>query len=397
MQSSLTQRWQEALHNNYGTPPLALVAGSGATVTGEDGQNYLDLLSGIAVNSLGHAHPAIIDAITTQASQLGHTSNLQVHPRTVELAEKIASLVDTDKPVRTFFCNSGAEANEAAFKLARLTGKTRILSADNSFHGRTMGALAVTGQSAKREPFNPMVADVEFYDYTNVQSLIDLVEKDPADIAAIWVEPIQGEGGVVEPDPKLLPVMRELCDKHEILMVVDEVQTGIGRCGSWFAYEHSGIIPDILLLAKGLGGGLPIGACVCIGEKADLFQPGQHGTTFGGNPIVSAAALAVLGEIESAGLLHHVHRLGKLVSADIECLAHDSISHVRGEGALLGIVLKEPIAPAAEKIARDEGFLINAPRPDVIRLAPPLIVSEEQMATFVKALPAILDKARLNS
>lgn len=391
--STLTTRWDTALMRNYGTPPLELVSGRGATVTAADGREYVDLLAGIAVNSLGHAHPAVIEAVSRQVAELGHVSNLYVHPTVVALAERLEDLLAVDERVRTFFCNSGAEANEAAFKIARRTGRSRILAAENGFHGRTMGALAMTGQPAKREPFEPMPAGVEYFPYGDIAALTALVDKAPSDTAAVIIEPLQGEGGVVEPPEGFLADVRALCTEHGILMMVDEVQTGIARTGAMFASRKAGVTPDVITLAKGLGGGLPIGACLGIGSAGDLLTAGQHGTTFGGNPIACAAALAVLDTIASDDLIAHVDRLGKIIAADIECLDHPLVDHVRGRGLLLGVVLTSPAAKAVEEAARDVGYLVGATAADVVRLAPPLILTEQQAATFVAALPAILDAA----
>ena len=391
--TDLTARWDAALMRNYGTPGVELVSGHGAVVTDTSGRQYLDLLGGIAVNSLGHAHPAVVEAVSRQVAELGHVSNLYIHPRVVELAERLESLLATDRGVRAFFCNSGAEANEAAFKIARRTGRSRILAAENGFHGRTMGALAMTGQPAKRAPFDPMPAGVEFFPYGDIDALTALVERDPSQTAAVIVEPLQGEGGVVEPPAGFLSAVRRLCDTHGVLMIVDEVQTGIGRTGTMFACRHDGIVPDVITLAKGLGGGLPIGACLAVGEAGELLTAGQHGTTFGGNPISCAAALAVLETIDREDLIAHTDRLGKLLTADIECLGHRLVDHVRGRGLLLGIVLTEPIAGAVEAAARDAGYLVGATQPGVVRLAPPLILTETQAAGFVADLPAILDSA----
>lgn len=389
--SDLTARWDTALMRNYGTPPLELVAGRGSVVTDSSGKEYLDLLAGIAVNSLGHAHPAIVEAVSRQIGELGHVSNLYVHPTVVALAERLESLLAVDQPVRAYFCNSGAEANEAAFKIARRTGRSRILAAENGFHGRTMGALAMTGQPAKRTPFEPMPAGVEFFPYGDIDALRVLVEQAPADTAAVIVEPIQGEGGVVEPPEGFLADVRALCTEYGVLMIVDEVQTGIGRTGAIMATRKAGVVPDAITLAKGLGGGLPIGACLGIGPAGDLLTAGQHGSTFGGNPVSCAAALAVLDTIESDDLLAHVGRLGKILTAEIECLDHPLVDHVRGQGLLLGMVLTEPRSKEVEVAARDAGYLVGATAADVVRLAPPLIFTEDEAARFVTALPSILD------
>jgi len=392
--STLTARWDAAFMRNYGTPPLELVSGRGVTVTAADGREYVDLLAGIAVNALGHAHPAVVEAVSRQVAELGHVSNLYVHPTAVALAERLESLLAVDAPVRAFFCNSGAEANEAAFKIARRTGRSRILAAENGFHGRTMGALAMTGQPAKREPFEPMPAGVEFYPYGDIAALTALVEQAPADTAAIILEPLQGEGGVVEPPEGFLADVRALCTEHGILMMVDEVQTGVGRTGAMFATRKAGVVPDVITLAKGLGGGLPIGACLGVGAAGDLLAAGQHGTTFGGNPVACAAALAVLDTLEADDLVAHVDRLGKMIAAEIECLDHPLVDHVRGRGLLLGMVLTAPLAKAVEVAARDAGYLVGATVADVVRIAPPLVLTEAQAADFVAALPAILDAAQ---
>lgn len=391
--TTLTSRWDASVMRTYGTPPLELVSGRGVTVTAADGREYTDLLGGIAVNSLGHAHPAVVDAVSRQVAQLGHVSNLYVHPTVVELAERLESLVAVDEPVRAFFCNSGGEANEAAFKIARRTGRSRILAADNAFHGRTMGALAMTGQPAKREPFEPMPGGVEFFPYGDATALSALIAQAPDDTAAVIVEPLQGEGGVVEPPEGFLAEVRRLCTRHGILMIVDEVQTGIGRTGAMFASRRAGVVPDVITLAKGLGGGLPIGACLGVGAAGEVLTAGQHGTTFGGNPIACAAALAVLDTVEAEELVAHVDRLGKVLAAEIESLDHPLVAHVRGRGLLLGVVLTSPVAKGLELAARDAGYLVGATQSDVLRLAPPLILTEDRAATFVADLPAILDAA----
>ncbi len=391
--TTLTSRWDASLMRNYGTPPLELVSGRGATVTGSDGREYVDLLGGIAVNVLGHAHPAVVEAVSRQVAELGHISNLYIHPVVVELAERLERSLAVDAPVRTFFCNSGAEANEAAFKIARRTGRPRVLAADNGFHGRTMGALAMTGQPSKREPFEPMPPGVEFFPYGDIEALTALVEQAPEATAAVIVEPLQGEGGVVEPPEGHLAAIRDLCTRHGVLMMVDEVQTGLGRTGAMYASRRAGVVPDVITLAKGLGGGLPIGACLGIGAAGELLTAGQHGTTFGGNPVACAAATAVLDTLERDDLLAHSDRLGTTLAAEIERLDHPLVAHVRGRGLLLGIVLTSPAGKAVEAAAREAGYLLGATQPDVVRLAPPLVLSDEQAGAFVAALPAILDNA----
>jgi acetylornithine/N-succinyldiaminopimelate aminotransferase len=393
MTAPLQQRWNANLMANYGTPPVALVRGDGAVVTDADGKEYLDLLGGIAVNVLGHAHPAVITAVTTQIATLGHVSNLYINEPAIALAEQLLAHLGTED-ARVLFGNSGAEANEAAFKIARRTGRPTIIAAENSFHGRTMGALAMTGQSAKRTPFEPMPAGVQFVPYGDVAALEAVVD---SDTAAVMLEPIMGEYGVVVPPEGYLAAAREITTRHGALLMLDEVQTGMGRTGWFFAYQATGIVPDVVTLAKGLGGGLPLGVCIGIGKAGALLELGQHGTTFGGNPVCCAAALAVLATLRQDNLLTRADALGKEIAAGIEELGHPLVDHVRGAGLLLGVVLRAPVAPAAERAARDAGFLVNAARPDVLRLAPPLVLTDEQANRFIAALPAILDTAGASS
>lgn len=387
--AALQDRWRASLMDNYGTPPLALVRGSGAVVTDADGRDYLDLLGGIAVNALGHAHPAVVAAVTEQVATLGHVSNLFVAEPPVRLAEELLAHVGV--PGRVLFTNSGAEANEVAFKIARLTGRPRIIAAEGAFHGRTMGALAMTGQPAKRAPFEPMAPGVEFVPYGDVAALETAVD---GDTAALVLEPIQGEGGVVVPPEGYLAAAREITRRHGALLVLDEVQTGIGRTGTFLAHQAFGIVPDVVTLAKGLGGGLPIGACLGLGAAADLLTPGQHGTTFGGNPVCCAAALAVLATLREEDLVAHAAAAGKELAGGIEALGHPLVDHVRGRGLLLGVVLTAPVAPAVVTAAREAGFLLNATGPDVLRLAPPLVISHEQVGDVLTALPTVLDAAQ---
>jgi acetylornithine aminotransferase len=385
---TLIERWSDVMMDNYGTPPLALASGDGAVVTDENGKSYLDLLGGIAVNILGHRHPAIIEAVTTQLNTLGHTSNLYATEPGIALAE--ALLDQLDAPARVFFCNSGTEANEVAFKITRLTGRTKLVAAQGAFHGRTMGSLALTGQPTKQAPFEPLPGDVTHVPYGDIDELARAVDKDTA---AVFLEPIMGEGGVVVPPEGYLVAAREITSRHGALLVLDEVQTGVGRTGAFFAHQHDGISPDIVTLAKGLGGGLPIGACLAVGPTADLLTPGLHGSTFGGNPVCTAAALAVLRVLAAEDLVNRADLLGKALSHGIESLGHPLVDHVRGRGLLRGVVLTAPQGKAVEIAARDAGFLVNAAAPDVVRLAPPLIITEVQIDDFLTALPAILDEA----
>lgn len=384
----LLDRWEAVMMNNYGTPPLALAGGDGAVVTDVDGKTYLDLLAGIAVNVLGHRHPAVIEAVTSQLNTLGHVSNLYATEPGVALAEALVAHLGAH--ARVFFCNSGAEANEAAFKLTRLTGRTKIVAAEGGFHGRTMGALALTGQQAKREPFEPLPGEVVFVPYGDVDSLTAAVG---GDTAAVFLEPIMGEGGVVVPPAGYLAAAREITLRHGALLVLDEVQTGVGRTGTFYAHQRDGIVPDVVTLAKGLGGGLPIGACLAVGSAADLMGPGMHGSTFGGNPVCTAAALAVLQAIADEDLIVRADLLGKYLADGVESLRHPLVDHVRGQGLLRGVVLTAPHAKAVETAAREAGFLVNAAAPDVVRLAPPLIITEAQLDGFLAAFPGILDIA----
>jgi acetylornithine aminotransferase len=384
--STLLRRWSGVMMNNYGTPPLALATGDGAVVTDEDGKSYVDLLGGIAVNILGHRHPAVIDAVTKQMNTLGHTSNLYATEPGIALAEALVGLLGAE--ARVFFCNSGTEANEVAFKITRLTGRTDLVAAHGAFHGRTMGSLALTGQPSKQEPFAPLPGDVTHVPYGDTEALAAAVDDSTA---AVFLEPIMGEGGVVVPPAGYLAAAREITTKHGALLVLDEVQTGMGRTGAFFAHQHDGIAPDIVTLAKGLGGGLPIGACLAVGETADLLTPGLHGSTFGGNPVCTAAALAVLKVLADDGLINRADMLGKTLSAGVESLGHPLVDHVRGRGLLQGVVLSAEVAKPVEAAARDAGFLVNAAAPDVVRLAPPLVITEGQIDDFLTALPGILD------
>ncbi len=383
-------RWAGALMNNFGTPPVELVRGSGAVVVDADGRQYLDLLGGIAVNSLGHAHPAVVAAVSAQIATLGHVSNFFTHPTVLELAERLLDISGARDEGRVLFCNSGAEANEAAFKIARRTGRPRMIATDGAFHGRTMGALALTGQPAKRAPFEPMPPGVEFVPYGDADALDRAVDES---VAAVFLEPILGEAGVIPAPDGYLADARRITADRGALLVIDEVQTGIGRTGVWLAHQRAGITPDVITLAKGLGGGMPIGATIGIGAAGLLLQPGQHGSTFAGNPVCAAAALAVLDTIERDGLLGHTSALGKHIRSGIEDLGHPMIDHVRGDGLLLGVVLAAEIGAAAALAARDAGYIVNAPAADVLRLAPPLILTTEQADRFVADLPAILDTA----
>ncbi|HEY2507403.1 MAG TPA: acetylornithine transaminase [Streptosporangiaceae bacterium] len=387
----LQDRYGASMMLTYGMPPVALASGKGCQVCDVDGNSYLDLIAGIAVSSLGHAHPAIIDAVSSQVATLAHTSNLFLHERQVELAERLIQLLGTDG--RVFLANSGAEANEAALKLVRRAqGPQRpvIVAAENGFHGRTMGALSLTGKPAIREPFQPFGVDVRFVPYGDAAALAEAVGPD---CAAVFLEPTLGEGGVVPAPAGYLKAAREACDEAGALLVLDEIQSGIGRTGAWFAHQAEGIAPDVLTLAKGLGGGLPIGACIGIGRNGTVLGKGDHGSTFGGNPIACAAALAVLDTIERDGLLANVTAVGARLADGIAALGHPLVAGVRGNGLWLAIVLTGKAATAVAATAQRHGFLVNAVQPDAVRLAPPLILSAAEADSFIAALPGILDAA----
>ncbi|MFC7893818.1 acetylornithine transaminase [Streptomyces sp. NPDC057381] len=387
--AELTERWQGTLMNNYGTPRLPLVRGEGARLWDADGKEYLDFVGGIAVNALGHAHPAVVDAVSRQIASLGHVSNLFIAEPPVALAERLLQRFGRDGKV--YFCNSGAEANEGAFKIGRLTGRPHMVATDGGFHGRTMGALALTGQPGKQAPFLPLPGDVTHVPYGDAQALAAAVTEETA---LVIIEPVQGENGVVVPPPGYLKAARAITAATGALLVLDEVQTGVGRTGHWFEYQaHEGVLPDVVTLAKGLGGGLPLGATVAFGRAAELLQPGHHGTTFGGNPVACAAGLAVLDTIADEGLLENVKRQGEKIRGGVEGLGHPLVAHVRGAGLLLGIVLTGPLAPQVQQAAQDAGILVNAPAPDVVRLMPPLNLGDDAVDAFLGALPGILDQA----
>ncbi|WP_123577174.1 acetylornithine transaminase [Luteococcus japonicus] len=379
--------------NTFGAPKRVFVRGEGVHVWDADGKRYLDLLSGIAVNALGHAHPTVLAAITSQLSTLGHVSNFFATPSQIALAEKlaaIATLHSPELPAKVFFTNSGTEANEAAFKATRLTGRRRIVAMEGSFHGRTMGALAITSSEKYRKPFEPLPGDVVFVPFGDVEALRAAVDQT---VAAVVLEPVQGENGVIPASDGYLAAAREITTQQGALLWVDEVQTGMGRCGSWLAHTPSGITADLVTMAKGLGNGFPIGACIATGRAAELFTPGSHGTTFGGNPVAAIAGLAVFGVIERDGLLEHVTQAGEHLAEQVMALGHPAIKQVRGRGLLRGIVLADERAAATNEALLEAGFITNAPRSDVLRIAPPLITSSEQLDSFVSALPAALDAA----
>ena len=387
----LQARFGAALMGNYGIPPVALVRGQGCQVWDADGHEYTDLIAGIAVSSLGHAHPAIIEAVSRQVRAIAHTSNLFLHEGEIALAERLLGLLAADG--RVFFTNSGTEANEAALKLVRRQqgpGRPVMVAAEGGFHGRSMGALALTGKESIRQPFGPFGVEVLFVRYGDTGALADAVGPD---CAAVFLEPCQGEAGVVPAPAGYLAAAREVCDSQGALLVIDEIQSGIGRTGGWFAHQADGVVPDVLTLAKGLGGGLPIGACIGLGPAATTLARGDHGSTFGGNPVACAAALAVLATIEADGLLAHAAAIGARLVGGLAGIGHPLLAGVRGRGLWLAALLARPVAGSVEAACRRAGFLVNAVQPDAIRLAPPLILSAGQADEFLATLPAILDEA----
>lgn len=383
---SINKEWTALMQDNYGTPNLHLIRGKGLEVWDEQGKKYLDFLGGIATNLLGHNHSQVTKAIGDQSKVLSHVSNFYSHEPGLELAAELIEMTG-DKSARVFFCNSGAEANEAAMKLSRLTGRTRIVAAQNSFHGRTMGALSLTGQPAKRNPFKPLIKNIKHVPYGDLETLRKAVTKKTA---MLILEPIMGEAGVVVPPSGYLKAAREVCDKTGALLVIDAVQTGMGRTGSWFGYEKEGFSPDVITIAKGLGGGLPLGAMIGLGRAASLFKPGMHGTTFGGNPISCAAALAVIKEIKAKDYLALNRAKGALLRNVISPIV--GVKEVRGEGLLIGIVVAESKAKEAAQGLQERGFLVNAANENVIRLAPSYLVSESQIMKFATAFNELCEE-----
>ena len=371
------KRWQKSLQDNYGTPSIELVSGKGSVVKDSAGNTYLDFLAGIATNVLGHAHPAIVKAVSKQVSTLGHVSNFYAHPNVLELAEKLQKMTG-DKSARVFFCNSGAEANEAALKLSRKTGKYKVVATQEAFHGRTMGALSLTGQPAKRNPFKPLIKGIKHVPFGNSAAMKRAINKKTA---MVIVEPIMGEAGVIVPPKDYLKNLRQYCDENGALLVFDCVQTGMGRTGDWFGYEYSGVKPDVITLAKGLGGGLPLGAMIALGSASKLFAAGDHGSTFGGNPIATAAALAVISSIEKEKILAHVDAVGEFLLEELALIP--GVSEARGAGLLIGLTLDKPIAKLVTKRCQELGALINAPGESMIRIAPALNVTMRQAQKFL--------------
>ncbi|GAA4241125.1 acetylornithine transaminase [Actinomadura meridiana] len=394
--SGLRERFETAFMPNYGVPPVALARGEGCRVWDADGREYLDLIAGIAVSSLGHGHRAIVAAVSSQVATLAHTSNLFVNEPEVLLAERLLGLLGGDG--RVFLTNSGTEANECALKLAikygKANGRSYIVAAENGFHGRSMGALSLTGKAAIREPFGPFGVNVRFVPYGDADALKAAVDEH---CAAVFMEPTLGEAGVVPPPDGYFAAVREVCDATGALFVADEIQSAIGRTGTWFAFQHENARPDVITLAKGLGGGLPIGVCIAFGPHGTLFAKGDHGSTFGGNPVSAAAALAVLTTIDQDGLLANAAAVGDTLAEGLRAIDHPLLGRERGRGLWRAAVLTGPHAPAVEAAARDAGFLINAVAPDALRIAPPLILTAEEARSFTAAFTAILDAAGTES
>lgn len=374
--AQVSTAWKKALQDNYGVPSISLVKGKGSEVYDVEGKKYLDLLGGIATNVLGHAHPAIVKAVSKQVGTLGHVSNFYAHPNVIQLAQQLASMTG-DKSARVFFAQSGAEANEAAMKLSRRTGKYRIVAAQGAFHGRTMGALSMTGQPSKREPFLPLIKGIKHVPYGDIKAMRRAIS---SKTAMVILEPIMGEAGVIVPPADYLAQVRELCTQKGALLVIDAVQTGMGRTGDWFGYEYSGITPDVITLAKGLGGGLPLGAMIALGDAAQLFVAGDHGSTFGGNPITTAAALAVIKVIEKDKIMIKVRKDQDFIMHKIALI--EGVSEVRGAGLLIGIQLDKPIASKITLLMREQGVLVNAANDSTIRIAPALNISRIQLTKF---------------
>ena len=374
--AQVSTAWKKSIQDNYGVPSISLVKGKGSEVYDVEGNKYLDLLGGIATNILGHAHPAIVKAVSRQVGTLGHVSNFYAHPNVVELAQKLASMTG-DKSARVFFAQSGAEANEAAMKLSRRTGKYRIVAAQGAFHGRTMGALSMTGQPSKREPFLPLIKGIKHVPYGDIKAMRRAIS---SKTAMVILEPIMGEAGVIVPPADYLAQVRELCTQKGALLVIDAVQTGMGRTGDWFGYEYSGVTPDVITLAKGLGGGLPLGAMIALGDAAQLFVAGDHGSTFGGNPITTAAALAVIKVIEKDEIMIKVRKDQEFIMHKIALI--EGVSEVRGAGLLIGIQLDKQIASKITLLMREQGVLVNAANDSTIRIAPALNISRIQLTKF---------------
>ncbi|HWC21154.1 MAG TPA: acetylornithine transaminase [Flexivirga sp.] len=385
------QRYSDSVLGVFGSPPIVLDHGDGCYVWDVDGRRYLDLIGGIAVNALGHGHPALVAAVSKQVAEAVHISNLFTSPGQIRLAERLLEVSGAPEGSRVFFGNSGAEAMEAAIKLSRRTGRTGIVAAEHAFHGRTTGALALTHKAAYREPFEPLLPGVVHVPYDDVEALRAAVD---GTTSAVVLEPVQGEAGVIAPSVDFLQQAREITTAAGALLIIDEIQTGIGRTGRWFGFQHAGIVPDAITIAKGLGGGVPIGAMITFGpEVSGLLTAGQHGTTFGGNPLAAAAGLAVLDTIEREDLLAHAERMGTHLADAVDAAHIPHVTGVRGQGLLRAITFDSAISADVAAAARTAGVIVNPVAPDAIRLAPPLVIQAEQLDDFVAALPDFVKEA----
>lgn len=381
---SVETRWETVFQKNYGTPKINIVSGKGCYVITDEKRRYLDFIGGIATNILGQAHPTIVKAVRKQIGVLGHVSNLYASSASMELAEKLIEMTGRED-ARIFFCNSGAEANEAALKLSRKTGRSRVVSTIGSFHGRTMGALSLTGQPEKRDMFAPIIKRIKYVPYGDIAAMKSAVNRKTA---MVIIEPIQGENGVITPPAGYLKALREICDANGTLLVIDAIQTGMGRTGFWFGYEHEEITPDVITLAKGLGGGLPLGAMIAIGPASHLLKPGEHGSTFGGNPVSCAAGLAAIREVEKKALNEKALEMGEFLKSEL--IKIEGVTEVRGRGLLLGIALEQDWAKEIANFLLAKGVLVNAPNVNTIRIAPPLIVTKAECAKFVKIFAEVM-------
>ena len=381
---SVETRWETVFQKNYGTPKINIVSGKGCYVITDEKRHYLDFIGGIATNILGQAHPAIVKAVRKQIGVLGHVSNLYASSASMELAGKLIEMTGRED-ARIFFCNSGAEANEAALKLSRKTGRSRVVSTIGSFHGRTMGALSLTGQPEKRDMFAPIIKRIKYVPYGDIAAMKSAVNRKTA---MVIIEPIQGENGVITPPAGYLKALREICDANGTLLVIDAIQTGMGRTGFWFGYEHEEITPDVITLAKGLGGGLPLGAMIAIGPASHLLKPGEHGSTFGGNPVSCAAGLAAIREVEKKALNEKALEMGEFLKSEL--IKIEGVTEVRGRGLLLGIALEQDWAKEIANFLLAKGVLVNAPNVNTIRIAPPLIVTKAECAKFVKIFAEVM-------
>jgi acetylornithine/N-succinyldiaminopimelate aminotransferase len=381
---SVESNWEALFQKNYGTPKINIISGKGCYLISDEKRRYLDFIGGIATNVLGQAHPAIVKAVCKQIGVVGHVSNLYANPTSMQLAKRLIEMTGAPD-ARVFFCNSGAEANEAALKLSRKTGRKRIVSTVGAFHGRTMGALSLTGQPDKRDLFAPIIEKIKYVPYGDSEAMRRAVTRKTA---MVIVEPIQGENGVITPPAGYLKSLREICDENGALLVIDAIQTGMGRTGFWFGYEHEEITPDVITLAKGLGGGLPLGAMIAIGAAADLLKPGEHGSTFGGNPVSCAAGLAAINEIERKALNEKALELGEFLKAEL--IKIEGVSEVRGRGLLIGIGLTQEWAKEIANFLMAKGVLVNAPNSNTIRIAPPLIVTKAECVKFVKIFTEVM-------